>query len=323
MRSVPQNRHPRHASRQERKVFIVSSLNLITLLITALVFGLDLLTPSGVAVGVLYVAAVLTTVRSIRPAATWQIATLSSVLVIAESFPLSTVSLLTPYALANRALALITIWVTAILVRNYRQRTAETARLAALVTSSDDAILSTTLDGRIETWNAGAEHLCAYQATEIMGQPLSMLLPEDRQQELADMLTRVKNGEHIQPVETVWTTKDNRVRRVSLTISPIIDDRGMTVSASTIVQDITQQKEAEDERSRLLAELQDALANVKRLEGLLSVCASCKKIRDGQGEWVPIEVYISEHSDAVFSHGYCPLCAQSFQHKLEATRRNH
>ncbi|MGZ9188781.1 MAG: PAS domain-containing protein [Nitrospira sp.] len=101
----------------------------------------------------------------------------------------------------------------AILVRNYRQRTTETARLAALVTSSDDAILSTTLEGKIETWNAGAEHLCAYQAAEIMGQPLSMLLPEDRQAELADMLARVKNGEHNQPFETVWTTKDHRVRR--------------------------------------------------------------------------------------------------------------
>lgn len=135
------------------------------------------------------------------------------------------------------------------------------------------------------------------------------------------MLARVKNGEHLQPVETVWTTKDHRVRRVSLTISPIVDERGMTVSASTIAQDITQQKEAEDERSRLLTELQDALANVKRLEGLLSVCASCKKIRDGQGQWVPIEIYISEHSEAVFSHGYCPVCAQSFQNKLEAMKR--
>lgn len=152
----------------------MSPLDLMSLLITGLVFGLDLLTPSGVAVGVLYVAAVLPTVRSTRPSFTLQIATLSSALVIAGAFPIPTVSLLTPYAFANRAMALITIWVTAILVRNYRQRAAETARLAALVTSSDDAFLSTTLEGKIETWNAGAEHLCAYQAAEIMGQPLSM-----------------------------------------------------------------------------------------------------------------------------------------------------
>ena len=153
-----------------------------------------------------------------------------------------------------------------------------------------------------------------------MGRPLSILLPEDRQEELAGMLARVKNGEHIRPIETVWTTKDHRVRRVSLTISPIMDERGMTVSASTIAQDITQQKEAEDERSRLLTELQDALADVKRLEGLLSVCASCKKIRDSDGQWVPIEIYISEHSEASFSHGYCPACAQSFQNKVQTLR---
>ena len=298
----------------------MSPFDLTTLLITGLVFGLDLLTPTGVASGVLYVAAVLPTVRSARPAFTLHIAILSSVLVVAGSFPIPTVILLTPYALANRALALVTIWVTAILVRNYRQRTVETARLAALVTSSNDAILSTTLEGRIETWNAGAEHLCAYPAGEIMGQHLSILLPEDRRQELADMLARVKTGEHIQPVETVWTTQDHRLRHVSLTMSPITDERGMIVSASTIAQDITQQKEAEAERSRLLHELQDALANVKRLEGLLSVCSSCKKIRDGQGEWVPIERYITEHSEAVFSHGYCPLCAQNFQNKMQSMR---
>ncbi len=298
----------------------MSPLDLTTLLITGLIFGLDLLTPPGVAVGVLYVAAILPTVRSIRPASTMQTAILSSALVIAGAFPIPAVSLLTPYAYANRMLALITIWVTAILVHNYRQRTAETARLAALVTSSDDAILSTTLEGKIETWNAGAEHLSAYRASEIMGQPLSMLVPEDRQEELAYMLELVKNGQHIQPIETVWTTKDNRVRYVSLTISPVVDERGMTVSASAIAQDITQQKQAEVERFRLLTELQDALANVKRLEGLLSVCASCKKIRDSQGQWVPIEIYISEHSDAVFSHGYCPICAQSFHNKLEVGR---
>ena len=301
----------------------MSPLDLMSLLITGLVFALDLLTPPGVAVGVLYIAAVLPTMRSARPAFTLQVAAVSSALVIAGAFPGPTASLLTPYAFANRAMALITIWVTAILVRNYRQRIAETARLAALVTSSDDAILSTTLEGKIETWNAGAEHLCAYQAAEIMGQPLSVLLPEDRQAELADILARVKNGEHIQPVETVWTTKDHRVRRVSLTISPIVDESGMTVSTSTIAQDITQQKEAEDERSRLLKELQDALANVKRLEGLLSVCAACKKIRDSQGQWVPIEIYITEHSEVVFSHGYCPLCAESFHNKVEAMKLKH
>lgn len=299
----------------------MSPLDLMSLLITGLVFGLDVLTPSGVAVGVLYVAAVLLTVRSARPDFTFQIAAVSSSLVIAGAFPIPTMSVLTPYAFANRVLALITIWVTAILVRNYRRRTIETARLAALVTSSDDAILSTTLEGKIETWNAGAEHLCAYQAAEIMGQPLAMLLPEDRRTEYADILARVQQGEHIQPVETVWKTKDCRIRRVSLTISPIVDERGKTVSTSMIAQDITQQKEVEDERIRLLNELQDALANVKRLEGLLSVCAACKKIRDSEGQWVPIEVYITEHSEAVFSHGYCPICAESFHTKLETTRR--
>ena len=86
------------------------------------------------AIGILYVAAVLATVRSARPGFTLQIAIVSSALVIAGAFPIPMVSLLTPYVFANRALALITIWVTATLVHNYKKRTAETARLAALVT---------------------------------------------------------------------------------------------------------------------------------------------------------------------------------------------
>ena len=111
----------------------MSPLNLTTFLITGFVFGLDLLTPSGVAIGILYVAAVLATVRSAKPGFTLQIAIVSSALIIAGAFPIPMVSLLTPYVFANRALALITIWVTATLVHNYKKRTAETARLAALV----------------------------------------------------------------------------------------------------------------------------------------------------------------------------------------------
>jgi len=73
---------------------------------------------------------------------------------------------------------------------------------------------------------------------------------------------------------------------------------------------ITMRKKAEEERERLIAELQESLAKVKMLSGLLPICASCKKIRDDKGYWNQIEVYIREHSEAKFSHGICPDCTK-------------
>jgi PAS domain S-box-containing protein len=77
-----------------------------------------------------------------------------------------------------------------------------------------------------------------------------------------------------------------------------------------IIRDIGERKTAEDERERLIQELQDALARVKGLSGLLPICASCKKIRDEKGQWHYLEIYIREHTEADFSHGICPECRQ-------------
>jgi hypothetical protein len=74
--------------------------------------------------------------------------------------------------------------------------------------------------------------------------------------------------------------------------------------------DITERKQAEEERERLIGELQEALAEVKTLSGLLPICASCKSIRDDQGYWQQIEAYIRDHSEAEFSHSVCPECAR-------------
>jgi DNA repair exonuclease SbcCD ATPase subunit len=74
--------------------------------------------------------------------------------------------------------------------------------------------------------------------------------------------------------------------------------------------EVMQRKKAEEEREKLIRELQDALAEVKTLSGLLPICSSCKKIRDDNGSWSQIEVYIRKHSDAEFTHGLCPECAK-------------
>ena len=92
--------------------------------------------------------------------------------------------------------------------------------------------------------------------------------------------------------------------------SPIIDTDGEIIGLTLFLTDITERKKIEGERNRLISELQEALAKVKMLSGLLPVCSNCKKIRNEDGKWERIEVYIRNHSEADFSHSLCPECAR-------------
>ena len=96
----------------------------------------------------------------------------------------------------------------------------------------------------------------------------------------------------------------------------IHDEKGQIIGIRSIIQDITDRKQAEEEREKLIRELQTALLKVRTLSGLVPICASCKKIRDDKGYWNQIEGYISEHSAAEFSHGICPECAKRLYPEL-------
>jgi len=137
-----------------------------------------------------------------------------------------------------------------------RQAEVASLRLAAVVESSDDAIVSKSLDGIVTSWNAAAERLFGYRAEEMIGQPILRLLPEDRQDEERMILGRLKRGECVDHFETVRRTKDGRLLDVSVTISPLRDGRGVIIGASKIAHDITVRKQAEDARARLLVEVQ-------------------------------------------------------------------
>lgn len=124
-----------------------------------------------------------------------------------------------------------------------RKRAEETrALLAAIVESSDDAIISKDLNGVIMTWNNGAERLFGYTAKEAIGQPVTMLIPPDRLDEEPEILRRIRRGERIDHYETVRRRKDGTLLDISLTISPILDDRGKIVGASKIARDVTVQR---------------------------------------------------------------------------------
>jgi PAS domain S-box-containing protein len=119
------------------------------------------------------------------------------------------------------------------------------ARLAAIVESSEDAIIGKALDGTILSWNLGAERIYGYSAQEAVGMPISMLLPPDRPDEIAQILDRIKSGGRVAQFHTTRVAKDGRVLHVSLNISPILDEDGQVAGASTIARDITASKRAE------------------------------------------------------------------------------
>jgi PAS domain S-box-containing protein len=102
--------------------------------------------------------------------------------------------------------------------------------------------------------------------------------------------------------------KDGSIGWISSNIGAVRDPHGAIIRLEGVVKDIDERKRMEEEREQLIAQLQDAFAEVKKLSGLLPICCSCKKIRDAKGRWYRIEAYICAHSDAEFTHGFCPDC---------------
>jgi PAS domain S-box-containing protein len=307
--------------------------------------------------------------------------------------------------------------------RDIERKLAEELYLAAIVQASDDAIIGKTLDGTIVSWNKGAEKIYGYQAEEVLGHSIAILVPPGKPNELPGIMKQLRSGQRIESYETTRVHKDGHFIDVSVTISPVKDKAGKVVGASVVARDITKHKQAEaalrlsEERFRvalkgapvvvftqdlqlrytwinspvlawerqdyvgktdaeivgdgqaarltaikqevlrtgtgsrsevnvafegaihyfdliveplrdaggtllglicsatditssknLIAKLQEALDQVNLLRGLLSICASCKRIKDEHQSWQALEAYIQAHSEAKFTHGLCPDC---------------
>jgi two-component system, chemotaxis family, CheB/CheR fusion protein len=151
-------------------------------------------------------------------------------------------------------------------VRGERSAAEETrARLASIVESSDDAIVSKTLDGIITTWNRAAEQMFGHTAAEAVGRHITLIIPKERRAEEDEVLARLRRGEKVDHFETVRQAKDGRRLVISLTVSPIRDAAGRVIGASKVARDITERKRAEESlrlseaRFRALAEASPAL----------------------------------------------------------------
>jgi two-component system cell cycle sensor histidine kinase/response regulator CckA len=202
--------------------------------------------------------------------------------------------------------------------RRHRRAMGAMQYLAAIVDSSEDAIYGKNLDSLIVSWNPAAERLFGYSAEEIIGRSTLTLFPQNRRDEMLDILASIRRGQTVGIRETERLHKSGRVIPVWATVSPIMNVAGEIIGASSIVRDISQLKQVEHDlqmaladRENLVDELQEALKHVKTLQGLLPVCAFCHKIRDANGKWERFETYIRSRTDADFTHGFCPECIEA------------
>lgn len=139
------------------------------------------------------------------------------------------------------------------------------ARLAAIVESSDDAIISKNLHGTILTWNKGAERLYGYAESEIIGQPVTTLLPEGRHNEEPSIMERIRRGERVEHYETVRRRKDGSLVDISLSVSPIRNAEGTVIGASKIARDITERRQAQEQQSLMIREMSHRIKNLLTL----------------------------------------------------------
>lgn len=167
-------------------------------------------------------------------------------------------------------------------------------------------------DGHIVFFNGEANRMFGYGADEVLGKTIEMLLPERfrtihavlRKHYVANPAHRAMGFER-----NLWACrKDGSEFPIEVGLGFV--RRGNNMFISAMVVDISRRKAIEAEREVLIGELKSALEKVKQLGGLLPICANCKKIRDDNGYWSQIEIYIRDHSEAEFSHGICPECAK-------------
>ncbi|ULA60163.1 MAG: Putative Sensor histidine kinase [Nitrospira sp.] len=155
------------------------------------------------------------------------------------------------------------------------------ARLAAIVESSSDAVISKSLDGQVLTWNKSAELMFGYAGDEIIGQPISLIVPPERRAEEANLIEQITAGIRIQQFESVRIHKDGHPIHVSLTVSPIVDANGEVAAVSTIARDITERKRAEDvlsQQRRLIELSYDPIFSWDSARGILDWNRGCEQL---------------------------------------------
>ena len=177
------------------------------------------------------------------------------------------------------------------------------------INSTVGGLIITDLNGTIRFTNPAFCKMFEYSRNEIVGKNAADLFATREVRKLSDVIAIIDISQE-DTEEFVVETKAGQRFVVEVAASNVTSSSGKLVGRMASFVDITKRKEVEADRENLITKLQDALAKIRTLRGIIPICSSCKKIRDDKGYWNQIENYIKEHSDADFSHGICPECAK-------------
>ncbi|MBV8316104.1 MAG: PAS domain S-box protein, partial [Planctomycetaceae bacterium] len=169
--------------------------------------------------------------------------------------------------------------------------------LAAIVESSDDAIISKTLEGVITSWNKGAERIFGYSAEEVVGKHVSLLMPPERIEDMTYILERIRRGERVDHYETKRRTKDGRILDISLSVSPVCDLEGHIIGASKVARDITERVRAEEKFRLVVESAPNAMVMVDRTGRIVLVNAQTEELfgyRRDELLGQPVELLVPE-----------------------------
>lgn len=286
---------------------------LATALSVLAVFLLDSRLLQGTAGGVLYAGVVLFSLWSPQRSFTAAVTGLCAALAI---IGLMTASPEGPdgVAILNRSFSVLAILITGIAAVKRQaadERRAETeAKLSSIITYAGYGILSFDANGVVDSVNPAAATMFGYAPGEMMDRHIESIIDPAYRADYKDYLISYLDNDQRniiqQDIEVLGLRKNGSTFPMEVNVNEVPTGRGTLFIA--MVRDVTERSRIEQERVKLIGELKEALTQVKTLRGLIPICASCKKIRDDQGYWEQIEVYIHNHSDAEFSHGFCPDC---------------
>ncbi len=258
---------------------------LIAVVIIATIVS-DAFTPLGVAVWVGYVFAVLLTLWVERARAPYVVAGVATVL-LPIGFVLSRPGTIEPWvAIFNRFACTAYVWIMATLVVRVKHSRLDdaTRRLGAIVDSSDDAILSLTLDGLVTSWNGGAERIFGYSAGEMVGRSIDRILPADDYLDGSWVYPVLRGEGNIQSYDAVRLSKDGRRIDVSITMSPLKDGTGRIVGVSKIIRDISERKRSQVLLHQALGELEK-----KVQERTTELSQANRSLRDLSGRLMQVQ----------------------------------
>jgi PAS domain S-box-containing protein len=185
------------------------------------------------------------------------------------------------------------------------------------IDSTVGGILIANLEGRITYVNPSFLRMFEYMdKEEVLGNNVADFFASKEIESLADVAAIIDLTTRA-TAEFAVVRKDGTRFYVEVSSSNVTNDQGNVVGAMASFVDITRRKQTEMEREDLIRKLETALVKIKTLRGLVPICASCKKIRDDQGFWHQVEIYVRDHTEANFSHSICPACAKELYPELD------